>query len=522
MPGRCLWWIVCVVSTLTYGSLVQAAQSRIRTEQGMLEGIEADGITVFRGIPFAAPPVGDLRWRAPQPPASWQGVRKADHFSPVCMQRGAYPEDALAERSSEDCLYLNVWTPRAAPGRKLPVMVWIYGGSLRNGSASTPLYAGDRLARHDVIVVTANYRLGVFGFLAHPELTRESATRSSGNYGLQDQIAALRWVSRNIAAFGGDPDRVTVFEQSSGAISISVLAASPLTKGLFQGAIAQSGGLFEPMHLLPEFALPGAEKAGLQFAARAARGVDVADIASLRSMGADDLLSVPFQPNPIVDGHVLVRSPYDVFLDGQQHDVAVLLGVNRDEGEFFLRGRSITQTNFTSELGRGFPAFLVDRAGPRAAVGSDAEAHAAVAAFNRDMRFGWDMWTWARLASRKSGSVFVYEFSRVPPPGSPHAALGATHGAEMPYVFDHLDLQTLPWSEADRRLASIMATYWTNFAKNGDPNGAGLAVWPAFTESGAQGLLLGEEVRSGRPFDERALARIDAAYAALRGGPALK
>jgi para-nitrobenzyl esterase len=220
------------------------------------------------------------------------------------MQRGTYPEDAPAERSSEDCLYLNVWAPRAARGRKLPVMVWIYGGALRNGSASTPLYAGDRLARHDVIVVTTNYRLGVFGFLAHPELTRESAARASGNYGLQDQIAALGWVKRNIAAFGGDPARVTVFGQSSGAISISALVASPLTKDLFQRVIAQSGGLFEPMHILPELLLPGAEQAGLRFASRAG----AADLASLRSKPAEDLLSVPFGANLIVRRIFLARA----------------------------------------------------------------------------------------------------------------------------------------------------------------------------------------------------------------------
>jgi para-nitrobenzyl esterase len=503
--------IVSAVTIFACGSLVQAAPPQVRTEQGVLEGIEAVGVTVFRGISFAAPPVGNLRWRAPQPAASWRGVRKAGTFSPVCMQRGTYPEDAPAERSSEDCLYLNVWAPRGARSRKLPVMVWIHGGSLRNGSASTPLYAGDRFARHDVIVVTANYRLGVFGFLAHPELTRESATRSSGNYGLQDQIAALSWVKRNIAAFGGDPARVTVFGQSSGAMSVSVLIASPVAKGLFQRAIAQSGGLFEPMQLLPELALPGAEQAGLQFASRAG----AADLASLRTKPAENLLNLPFKPNLIVDGHVLVRPPYDVFLDGQQNDVAVLVGTNRDEGEFFIRGRAITKVNFRSELEHGFPAFLVDLAAPRE-VASDAEAHAAVAVFNRDMRFGWDMWTWARLAARKSRSVFAYEFARTPPLGSPHAALGATHGAEMPYVFDHLDLQALPWTEVDRRLASTMAKYWTNFAKTGDPNGPGLLAWPAFTESSAQGLLFGEEVRSGKPFDEQALARIDAAYATVR------
>ena len=522
MYGRHAGFIVFALWLFTCATRVVASQPQARTEQGVLEGIEANGVAVFRGVPFAASPVGDLRWRAPQPASSWRGVRKADNFSPVCMQEGSYPEDAPPERSSEDCLYLNVWAPHGA--RKLPVMVWIYGGGLRNGSASTPLYSGDRLARHDVVVVTFNYRLGVFGFLAHPDLTRESPTHSSGSYGLEDQIAALRWVKRNIAAFGGDPDRITVFGQSSGAISISVLAASPLAKGLFQRAIAQSGGLFEPMQLLPELSLSGAEQVGLRFATDAG----AADIVSLRAKPAEELLKRSFRHNLIVDGHVLTRPPYDTFLSGEQNDIAVLVGANRDEGELFIRGQTVTAANFRAELERGLPAFLIDLIGVPRAVASDADAHALVAAFNRDVRFGWDMWAWARLASRKSRNVFAYQFSRTPPPGSPFAGLGATHGAEMPYVFDHLDLQPLPWPDADRRLAAAMATYWTNFAKTGDPNGvagsgsAGLPAWPAFTEANPRGLLLGDEVRAGRPFDEQALTRIDSAYARVRASAARK
>ena len=509
MLGRNIWWITCAILCLASCSSVSEVQPQAKTESGMLEGIDADGIAVFRGIPFAAPPVGDLRWRAPQPVAPWQDVREAKQFSPICMQQGAYPEDAPMELSSEDCLYLNIWAPRNA--RKLPVMVWIYGGALQNGSASTPLYAGDRLARHGVVVVTTNYRLGVFGFLAHPDLTRESASRSSGNYGLQDQIAALSWVRRNIEAFGGDPECVTVFGQSSGSISISALIASPHAKGLFKRAIGQSGGIFEPLQLLPELMLAGAEQTGVQFASSAG----VADLASLRAKSADELLKMPFSAKIIVDGEVLTRPPYDIFIEGRQNDVAVLIGLNRDEGEWFIRGRTITTVNFRSELERGFPAFIVNLAGPPESA-TDAHAHTAVAAFNRDIRFGWDMWTWARLASRRSRNVFVYEFTQVPPHGSPYAGLGATHGAEMPYVFDNLDLQPLPWTDADRRLAAAIGTYWTNFAKTGDPNGAGLPAWPAFSESNPQGLLLGEEIRAGIPFDEQSIVRIDTAYSTLR------
>ncbi len=302
-----------------------------------------------------------------------------------------------------------------------------------------------------------------------------------------------------------------MFGQSSGSISISALIASPLAKGLFQRAIGQSGGLFEPMQLLPDLALPGAERAGVRFASRAG----AADLAALRAMPAGQLLRQPFDTNLIVDGYVLTRPPYDLFFDGKQNDVAVLLGSNRDEGELFIRGHAITVVNLRAEVEHSFPAFLVNLVGLREPA-NDADAHAVAAAFNRDMRFRWDMWTWARLAARRGTKVFAYEFSRTPPAGSPYAGLGATHGAEMPYVFEHLDPASLPWADADRRLSAAMATYWTNFAKRGDPNGAALPAWPEFTESSSQGLLLGAEIRAGEPFDREVLPRIDAAYTSVR------
>ncbi|MBL8519881.1 MAG: carboxylesterase family protein, partial [Betaproteobacteria bacterium] len=246
-PHAC-WFRFCIARARAIAALSLLALSpvafgaTVRIESGVIEGVQENGLDVFKGVPFAAPPVGPLRWRPPATVAAWQGARAADRFSPICMQRGAYPEHAPPEPMSEDCLYLNLWVPAGAADRKLPVMVWIHGGGLVNGSASTPLYAGDALARRNVIVVTFNYRLGALGFLAHPDLTRESAHGASGNYGLLDQLAALHWVQRNIAAFGGDPGNVTVFGQSSGAISISTLVVSPLARGLFRRAIGQSGG----------------------------------------------------------------------------------------------------------------------------------------------------------------------------------------------------------------------------------------------------------------------------------------
>ena len=505
--------LLAVLSLLNAAEITCAA-APIRTEDGLVEGVQENGTLVFKGIPFAAPPIGDLRWQAPQPPIAWTGVRKADRFSPVSLQDGTYPPDAPAEPTSEDCLYLNVWTPVDAPTTKLPVMVWIYGGGLENGSASMPLYAGDKLVQHGVILVTANYRLGVFGYLAHPELTRESPFQSSGNYGLLDQIAALRWVQRNIAAFGGDPARVTVFGQSSGAISISALVASPLAKGLFQRAIGQSGGLFEPLDLFPNFKLEEAEQAGQDFVKRAG----AKDLRELRLKPAVELMKTPFDTHLIVDGHALTQAPYDAYRKGEENPVALLVGSNADEGRTFLANRTITVANYTQQLGQDVPAFLVRLTAPKPGT-TDEQARTAAAAFEGDIRFRWDMWTWARLGAQAGkAKVFSYEFTQVPPyrAGDKHFGWGASHGTEMPYVFDHLDQTPLAWTSEDRALASTMASYWTNFAKTGDPNGAGLPTWPQFAGSDQQFMQLGAEIKPAMLRDEAALRRINRIYATAR------
>ena len=243
-----------------------AQSPRALTESGAISGVHESGLNVYKGIPFAAPPVGDLRWRPPAHVASWTGTRKADAFAPACMQTGVSMPGETPPAVSEDCLYLNIWTPAKNGQAKLPVIVWIYGGGYINGSASMPLYWGDKLAHKGVIVVTIAYRLGPLGFLAHPELTRESPHHSSGNYGLMDQIAALEWIQKDIAAFGGDPKNVTIAGQSSGSMSVSMLMASPLAKGLFQRAIGESGGLFEPLQLAPKFLLVNAERDGEKYA----------------------------------------------------------------------------------------------------------------------------------------------------------------------------------------------------------------------------------------------------------------
>jgi para-nitrobenzyl esterase len=488
-----------------------AAAEPVSVDGGYLQGVVADGVRVFKGIPFATPPVGPLRWRAPQAVAGWSGIRAADRFSAVCPQHGSYPPESAPEPTSEDCLYLNIWTPPEPAAKPLPVMVWIYGGALENGSASTPLYAGEGFARRGVILVTINYRLGVLGFLALNSLSKESAVGVSGNYGLLDQIAALQWVQRNIGAFGGDAQRVTIFGQSSGSISVSALVASPLAKGLFQRAIGESGGLFEPLDLSPGFSLAGAEDNGREFARR--QGTTT--LAELRAKSASDLLNTPFDAHFVVDDYVLKESPFDAYRAHAQNDVDVLVGTNADEGQLFLQKKSVTIANFKDVLGADFPAPLVWLLHPNPG-NTDSEARLAAAAIEGDMRFRWDMWTWARLAVENGGKhVYYYMFSRTPPfsSGNRYYGLGATHGMEMPYVFDHLDQQAVPWTTQDRELAAVLPEYWTNFAKNGDPNGPGLPVWRSFRESRDTVMLLGAQLRAEPIPGERNLKRLDRIYA---------
>lgn len=478
----------------------------IHTESGLVEGIEDNGVRVFRGIPFAAPPVGPLRWRAPSPAAAWEGVRIADRFSPICLQPGSYPDDAPAEPMSEDCLYLNVWAPANPEGRPLPVMVWIYGGGLVNGTASTPLYAGDALAQRGVIVVTFNYRLGALGFLAHPELSRESAYGGSGNYGLLDQLAALKWVQQNISAFGGDPGNVTVFGQSSGSISISALISSALARGLFHRAIGQSGGLLEPLDAAPEFSLQGAEQLGEAFASR----LHAPTLEALRSLPASTIADRPFHPQPNVDSYVLRETPYEAFAHGRANDVDLLVGSNAEEGLYFLSGRTVNAANLGDSLREDFPGFIVSLIGPQAQ-SDDQAARDAFISFESDMRFGWNMWAWARLHAGRAGrTTFYYRFAHAPP-GQP----GATHGAEMAYVFNHLDPGAA--SLNDQRLSATMISYWTNFARSGDPNGDGLPNWPAFTRSDGHVLNIdGDGIQAVPVPNEANFQAIDRLYATVR------
>ena len=485
---------ISVVFILATASTAQIADP-VKVEQGLLSGAtgKQPDVRVYRGIPFAAPPVGELRWKGPQPPAAWKGVREAKEFSHACWQT-PYPATAVLYRSelpplSEDCLYLNIWTAAKSPKAKLPVMVWIHGGGFTRGHADSRAYDGESLARKGVIVVTINYRLGIFGFFAHPELTAESKHHASGNYALLDQLAALQWVKKNIAAFGGDPGRVTIFGESAGSWAVNALMASPLAKGLFHRAIGESGGIFSSMPTLAE-----SEKAGVRLTTEL--GIEQHELKVLRERSAEELLKATDGEImlAIVDGWVVPQDVHTIFARGKQNDVPLIVGNNADEGTALAPQMINTKAAF-------FAAGVQQRYGERAPeflkiypAGSDEEAvHSFYAAY-RDQVFGWEMRTWAAMQSHTGHQpAYLYYFSRRPP-GPQSSRFGAFHGAEIAYVFGSF-VWPFPWEDADKKLSETIEQYWVNFATTGNPNGEGLVRWPAYDPAKDQALELGDEVK---------------------------
>lgn len=493
-------------------------QETVTTASGRLQGVREAGLAVFRGVPFAAPPTGERRWRAPQPPEAWTGVRPANRFEGRPLQIGDSLPGAPAEPMSEDCLYLNIWTPAASPGDRLPVMVWFYGGGFANGSASIPAYWGDALARKGVVVVTAAYRVGAFGYFAHPELTQEAQPGEAANFGLLDQIAALEWVKENISGFGGDPGRVTIWGQSAGSMAVCLLMASPRAHGLFHRGIGQSGGVFFPFSAAPPalrdaWSLPGAERRGAELAGQ----LGASSLATLRETPAAQILETagPGGAHPVFDGHLLPDESRKIFSEGRQARVPVLIGSNNDEARA-LMAEHVNAETFAADFARDFlplpPALL--SLYPAA---TDAEAYAARAALERDLRFGWDMRSWARLHA-PSAPVFMYNFSRTPSfaPGSPLAGKGACHWAELPFVFDRLDQWPGDWSAQDHLFASRMADCWVAFAATGNPNSGALS-WPAYDPAEERVMLFGDKAAPGPLPNRQALDLFDSAFGVAGG-----
>jgi len=484
---------------LTFTSYTQT----VKVEGGLVEGTVENGILIYRGIPFAAPPVGDLRWRPPQPVKSWEGVLKADKFCPACYQLNIPALGYVSSGISEDCLYLNIWVPANPSERKLPVMIWIYGGGFFIGSTSQPLTTGEHLASKGIIVVSMGYRLGALGFLAHPELTAESENNVSGNYGLLDQIAALKWIQQNIEAFGGDPGNVTIFGVSAGGQSVSMLAASPLTKGLFHRAICMSGGSFGPARIKKEpdcmQLLKGAEIAGLEFAQR--MGANTLD--ELRKMDPQKFLSDPTGIIggfwPIIDGYVITGDQYKLYEAGNYNDVPVMVGNTSDEGTLFIMTSKPDEYANTTRDRFGPVADKILNLYPDS---TDIITRKSMADLFRDSYLGWYTYTWATLQTKTGKSpVFVYYFDQSQPASALTVMLksnGAYHGSDCAYVFGHLDQDPkINYTDEDRRLSDIMVNYWTNFAKYGDPNGDGLPVWPAYIDETPTVIYLKSDLQTG-------------------------
>ena len=467
-----------------------AQQPVIQTENGAVSGYKSGDISIFKGIPFAAPPVGDLRWKAPQPVTNWTGILKCDAFSASPMQSKPVPfmmwtEEFITppDKLSEDCLYLNIWTPAKSAKDKLPVFVWIYGGGFSSGSAACAVYDGEEMSKKGIVFVSINYRVGVLGFLAHPALSSESENKVSGNYGLLDQVAALNWIKKNIEAFGGDPDKVTIAGQSAGSMSVCALVASPLAKGLFRGAIAQSGGILNSRMTRN---LTDAEKSGLAFMEK----MKASDIEELRHKPAEELIAAGGNFGPITDGYVLPDDAFAAFKDGHFNDVFImagwvmgdgsLMGVQKMSPEKYSQQAIKNYGDKAEEYMKLFPGETTE------------QVEASLKKLGLLQFAAFPAHLWAGFSKNKA---YIYQFTHVPvdKPGFPN--YGAFHTSEVPFALHTLHLWNRPWSEIDFAVEKTMNNYWVNFVKTGDPNGEGLPEWSAYDKSSGSVMEIGDQSR---------------------------
>lgn len=489
------------------------AQDRVKTANGTLEGIsdKSSGIRSFKGIPFGEPPTGELRWKPPQAVKNWQGVRKADKFGPRCMQRAIFGDMGFRSNGmSEDCLYLNVWTPAKSGNEKLPVLVYFFGGGFVAGDGSEGRYDGESMAKKGIVAITVNYRLGVFGFFSHPELTKESPNHASGNYGLFDQHAALKWVQQNIAAFGGDPKRVTIAGESAGSIAVSAQMASPLSKNLMAGAIGESGSILGALSATP---LADGEKMGVKFAASLGKG-DSPSLADLSVMTAEQLLEATAKPGqpwftPTVDGYFFPKSPFEIYAAGEQAHIPLLAGVNSEESGYFgvLGREKPTVENYRKALERLYPG-KGEEVFKLYPASNETEVMDAAQELASDRFISYSTWKWVDAATKMGGKpTYYYLYARPRPamraemgdaqPGLAGGVVrgqqaaanprpqsrGAVHSAEIEYAMGNLDLNKVyAWTPDDYKVSKVMQEYFANFIKTGNPNGKGLPNWPKFGE----------------------------------------
>ena len=477
--------LLCILINTGMAQRKSSLSTIVKIESGVIEGTtNAKGdIKIFKGIPFAAPPVGNLRWKAPQPVEPWTGTKKCVAFSASPMQTAPKPNPRWTseylipkEPISEDCLYLNVWSGAMSAAEKLPVMVFIYGGGFTGGGSASPIYDGEALAKKGVVFVSVNYRVGVFGLLAHPELSKESGYGASGNYSLLDLIAALQWIQKNIAAFGGNPKNVTITGHSAGAFLNSFLATSPLSKGLFQRVIAESGGKFYNGTIWDKMVdIKAAEERGVILAT----SLNCTSLAELRAKPADEIMKATDKPNRLIfDGYSLIETPLDTYKKGKQNDVPTLVGWNNDESGGMIK--PLKTDAYREQIEKRFENLSKDFLSVYP-FQTDEEAEKSQADLYRDERFGLQCYTWAnRQAQTGKSKVFVYNFNRELPAYTPETQFGASHSGEVAYAYNNLHILNRPWEEVDHKIAEVMSTYWVNFAKTGNPNGNGLPQWEPY------------------------------------------
>ncbi|MDR0310287.1 MAG: carboxylesterase family protein [Acidobacteriota bacterium] len=490
-----------------------------RVTGGQVEGTVTDDFSIFKGIPFAAPPVGELRWKSPQPVAPWTDIKQTVAFGNSCMQN-MNTARSMGDTSeiSEDCLYLNVWSPAARASDRLPVLVWIYGGGFTGGMTSVPMYDGEKLAGKGVVVVSIAYRVGPFGFLAHSELSKESG-RGSGNYGLEDMIAGLEWVKNNVGHFGGDPSKVTIFGHSAGGMAVSMLAASPASAGLFRGVISMSGASMAPLRTSVSggagarvTVLSLAETEGATFLEK----LGAADIAAARGVSAADIQNaiagsgVSFRP--VADGHIIIDDQYLQYQTGRFNDTPILLGSTSDEAASF-GARKTTAAEFVKQVNANYGS---EAAGILAAYphANDAEASLSSKYLSRDNTFGWNTWTWARMqAQNGTGKAFLYYFDHHAPDAD-----GTGHGLDVPYAFQTLAARDGEEPEAaNLALSDVVSSYWVNFTKTGDPNAGGLPVWPAYSDASPQAMVFRDGAAAAETYPNmEKLQAMDKYFARLR------
>jgi para-nitrobenzyl esterase len=499
MDARWLSRFTVMALILGFSRSAPAKSVTVKTEQGTARGkaINDGKVRAFLGLPYAAPPVGDLRWRAPQPPASWTGERDATKYGAHCAHNQVFDDMVFQDgEASEDCLFLNIYAPANATSKsKLPVMFWIHGGGFAGGASSEPRHNGDFLPLKGVVLVTINYRLGVFGFLVTEELAKE-ANGASGNYGLLDMVAALQWVKSNIQEFGGNPDNVTIFGESAGSAAVSTLMASPMAKGLFHRGIGESGGAmgeglldYQPVSERAKTDGEWVRKTGAQSLKDLRRMPTAAILEAAKTRGM-----VGFGPD--IDGRLLVEPVRETYAAGRQAQVPLIAGWNRDEGNFFVTG------GMTAEKFKGMAAGMFkERAEEFLKLypsNDDEQAIRSAIDFGSDQFIAFGTWKWLE-AHRKTGEspVYRYHFELAAPPSKFHPGSYAFHSDDIEYVFGTLDTRPgAVWRAEDRKLSDQIMDYWTNFAKNGDPNGRGLPEWPKYGE-GDPMIHLDSTIHSG-------------------------